>query len=254
MLGNCSSDNEAGIVYLQSPVIALPAGTAPKIAFDHNVATEASYDGANLKISVNGGAYTLVPAAAFIYNPYNGTLVGSDNPMSGEAAFNGTDDGSLSSAWGQSQIDLTGVANPGDTVQLRFEVGMDGCNGLVGWYVDDVSVYSCAAGGVDSDSDGVPDDSDNCIDVANADQFDSNGDSIGNACDADITGPGGVEDCLVNFVDLQGVKDAFFSNPASPVWNPHADFDNSGQINFTDLQILKGQFFGPPGPSAAGCN
>ncbi len=108
--------------------------------------------------------------------------------------------------------------------------------------------------GVDSDGDGVNDDTDNCTDVANPDQYDSNGDNIGSLCDADITGPGGIEDCTVNFVDLQALKDAFFANPAQPQWNPDADFDNSGLINFSDLQVLKDQLFGPPGPSAAGCN
>jgi hypothetical protein len=28
-------------------------------------------------------------------------------------------------------------------VQLRFDLGTDGCGGAYGWYVDDVSVYSC---------------------------------------------------------------------------------------------------------------
>jgi hypothetical protein len=35
----------------------------------------------------------------------------------------------------------------------------------------------------DRDGDGVPDDTDNCPDVANPDQADSDGDGIGNACD-----------------------------------------------------------------------
>ncbi len=110
---------------------------------------------------------------------------------------------------------------------------------------------TCSA---DTDGDGVADVDDNCTLVINPSQYDSNGDNIGSLCDADITGPGGIEDCAVNFLDLQAVKDAFFSNPASPAWNPDADFDNSGLINFVDLQVVKDQLFGPPGPSAAGCN
>lgn len=106
----------------------------------------------------------------------------------------------------------------------------------------------------DTDGDGVGDAVDNCIAVANDGQHDSNGDGIGNLCDADLTGPGGFEDCLVNFLDLHAVAEAFFSRPGLPAWNPDADLDNDGQVNFIDVQQVRRQFFGPPGPSAAGCN
>ena len=118
----------------------------------------------------------------------------------------------------------------------------------------EASIVRLALGGADTDGDGEPDSTDNCIEVANADQYDSNGDNIGSLCDADIDGPGGADDCFVNFIDLNAMKAAFFSNPASPGWNPDADLDNSGIVSFVDLQIMKAQFFGPPGPSAAGCN
>jgi hypothetical protein len=42
---------------------------------------------------------------------------------------------------------------------------------------------ACVAGGSDQDGDGVCDADDNCPTVANADQHDSDGDGIGNACD-----------------------------------------------------------------------
>jgi hypothetical protein len=43
-----------------------------------------------------------------------------------------------------SQVDLTAVGvRPGDRVQLRFDLGMDGCGGVDGWYVDDVQVEVC---------------------------------------------------------------------------------------------------------------
>ncbi len=44
---------------------------------------------------------------------------------------------------------------------------------------------------VDTDSDGVPDDSDNCPLICNADQLDADGDGIGDVCDAS-PGCGGV--------------------------------------------------------------
>ena len=144
--GDCISDIEAGAVSLDSPTITLPAGAPPHVAFDHWVATESGWDGGNVKVSVNGGAWTLVPGTAYSFNSYNDEIIGggNDNPLNGEEAFTGTDEGSVGGSWGQSQVDLFGLAFPGDDVRLRFDLGVDGCFGLVGWYVDDVHVYTCS--------------------------------------------------------------------------------------------------------------
>ena len=55
-------------------------------------------------------------------------------------------------------------------------------------------------------------------------------------------------------LNLQAMRSAFFTNPASPAWNPDADFDGNNLVNFLDLQVMREQFFLPPGPSASGCN
>jgi hypothetical protein len=149
-VGDCTADLENGVTSLLSPVISIPAGaTAPvKLAWDHLVSMELDYDGGNLKASINGGPFNLVPASAFTFNPYNDTLAttNNDNTMAGQAAWTGGDGGAVSSKWGQSQIDLSRISvDPGDTVQFRWDLGSDGCNGWDGWYVDDVRVYSCAA-------------------------------------------------------------------------------------------------------------
>jgi hypothetical protein len=90
----------------------------------------------------------------------------------------------------------------------------------------------------DDDDDGVRDRRDNCIEVANADQRDTDKDGIGNACDADLN-----DDCTVNFTDLGELKSLFFTP------DPDADFDGDGAVNFVDLGIMKAGFFLPPGPS-----
>ncbi|WP_422011622.1 M4 family metallopeptidase [Roseateles sp.] len=148
-IGTCSAGgDESGVQRLESPEITLPAGTAvTRMSFDHWVGTEASYDGGNVKISVNGGAWQLVSAANFVYNPYNATLAtaaaGNTNPLAGQAAFSGSDGGSVSGSWGRSIINVGAYANPGDKIKVRFEMGQDGCGGSFGWYVDDVVVYRC---------------------------------------------------------------------------------------------------------------
>jgi Zn-dependent metalloprotease len=134
---------------ITSPVIGLPSGTKSRLMFDHYVATETGYDGGNVKISVNGGAYKVVPASAYVFNSYNATLATSatnTSPLAGQTAFTGTDGGSLRGSWGQSQIDLAAAgAGPGDTVRIRFDMGRDGCGGNDGWYLDNVVVAVCKA-------------------------------------------------------------------------------------------------------------
>ena len=147
-IGDCAADDQSGALTLDSPDIQIPQGTTvPRIAIDHWIATEIGYDGGNFKISVNGGSYAPIPPSAIEVSPYNGVLLradlGNTNPLAGQAAFTGSDDG-ITGSWGQSNINLFGIAGAGDSIRLRFDFGVDGCRGLVGWYVDDVQVYSCA--------------------------------------------------------------------------------------------------------------
>ena len=143
-VGNCGSQDESAVHSLFSPVIALP-GTldAPTLAFTHFVDTEAFYDGGNVKLSVDGGPWQLVPHEAFTFNNYNGNLQTTDNtnPLAGEGAFTGS---ALSGGgWGTSLIDLGGYVSGGETLQVRFDMSKDGCGGADGWYLDDFEIYQC---------------------------------------------------------------------------------------------------------------
>lgn len=150
-LGSCApGGDQSGTTSLLSPEITIPADvTAPRLTFDHWVATEAGFDGGNLKISVDGGAWLVVPAASFVYNAYNTTLTsaagGNTNPMAGQPAFSGGDGGSVTGSWGRSIVDLSAFATANAKIRLRFDLGRDGCGGSFGWYIDDVMVYRCTA-------------------------------------------------------------------------------------------------------------
>ena len=70
---------------------------------------------------------------------------GNTNPKAGEAAWHGSDQGFATGSWGTTILDLTQLASAGDTVQFRWDFGQDGCNGNLGWFVDDVKVLGCVA-------------------------------------------------------------------------------------------------------------
>ncbi len=148
IMGDCDLDDETGVSFLESPDLVAPVDRSRlRVAFSHWIATENGYDGGNVKVSVNGGGFQVVPPEHFSFNAYNQTLRIPDNtcPLAGEPAWSGSDGGSFSGSWGESQLDLEDLVEPGDTVRLRFELGTDGCNGNTGWYVDDVRVYTCSA-------------------------------------------------------------------------------------------------------------
>ena len=91
----------------------------------------------------------------------------------------------------------------------------------------------------DSDSDSVGDDVDNCLDVANVMQRDTDGDGIGNRCDPDFD-----NNNVVNFLDLSYIASVFGTA------DPDGDLNGDGTVNFLDLDIFRDYFLGAPGPSA----
>lgn len=155
-LDDCDT-NDRGALNLDSPAIVIPAGTnVPRVSIDHWFDIEFRWDGGNFKISVNNGPFNLIPASAIEVRSYNGTLYepltegGAEfnlNPLAGQDGFTGPDstlDPPQPPAWGQSHINLQGIAAAGDTIRLRIDFGVDECGGNIGWYVDDVEVYRCA--------------------------------------------------------------------------------------------------------------
>ena len=145
-----TGDDTSGVMTLTSPALSIPATNtlSPRLVIDHYLASEQDFDGGNIKVSINGGTYQLVPASAFLFNPYNDTLVtaGNSDPLAGQQAFTGVNDGEVGGNWGTSQIDLTKLgAKPGDVIQVRFDFGQDICLGVSGWYLDSVRLEACNA-------------------------------------------------------------------------------------------------------------
>jgi Zn-dependent metalloprotease len=149
-IGTCApGGDESGVISVTSPQLVVPSNaTNARLTFVHWVATEGGWDGGNIRISINGGPWTLVPASAFIFNAYNANLqtvaAGNTNPIAGQPAWTGTDAGSVDGSWGRSIVNLFAAgAKAKDKVRIRFDLGNDGCTGVYGWYVDDFEFYRC---------------------------------------------------------------------------------------------------------------
>ncbi len=100
----------------------------------------------------------------------------------------------------------------------------------------------------DGDEDGVPDGRDNCLDVANPAQTDSDRDGYGNRCDADYDNNG-----AVGIADFAVLRSQFGLTDTDPSFDPTVDMNDDGAVGLSDFNMLRGSFGGPPGPSALEC-
>ena len=94
---------------------------------------QSRYDGGNVKVSVNHGAFQIItPVGGYtpqlIYN-------GFGNPLGGQAGYTSV----AGTTWSKATFDLTGIANEGDSVAIRFDFGADNSIQYRGWYIDDFS-------------------------------------------------------------------------------------------------------------------
>ncbi|MDA8429962.1 MAG: M4 family metallopeptidase [Geobacteraceae bacterium] len=97
------------------------------------------YDGGTVEYSTDGGSSWSDAGALGSVNGYNGAITTtSDNPLGGRNAFVG-----LSNGYTSTRIDLSSLA--GQSVRIGFRVGSDTYGSSLGWLIDDVRIYTCAA-------------------------------------------------------------------------------------------------------------
>ena len=94
---------------------------------------------------------------------------------------------------------------------------------------------------VDTDGDAVNDLDDNCTEVSNFDQDDTDGDDCGNACDADYNNSG-----TVTFADYFEFATAFGTNDEEMC---HTEPIPGCTVNFGQYFFFATAFGGVPGPS-----
>jgi hypothetical protein len=118
---------------LETPAIDLTNIHEPQLSFWHWYDFEdrpARYDGANVKISVDGGAFELITPQ----EGYDGIIYYTNAGIPEEPGFC-LDQGQY---WHQEAFDLTPYID--HQVAFRFHFGSNWRHGYPGWYIDDVSV------------------------------------------------------------------------------------------------------------------
>ncbi|MCU1361330.1 MAG: putative thermolysin family peptidase, partial [Ilumatobacteraceae bacterium] len=127
--------------------VAIPAGST-YLRFDHSFDMDSVYnappgtpsvyyDGGVVEYSVSGGPWTDAGSLSGTVNGYNVTLAsGFGNALQGRAAFSGPSPG-----YQTTRISLGTLA--GSNIKVRFKIGTDSSIGSDGWFIDDVSVYTC---------------------------------------------------------------------------------------------------------------
>jgi cysteine-rich repeat protein len=218
----CIDSDAAGsgavVSYLCSPLVDLRAAIDPRLRFAYNYQLRGPA-GADDGLTVLAGS---APPGPDTIGGYSSVFATANN----RGAF----------AAGPGAAATVPLGNAEAHLCYRYGANAD-------WYaqLDEIRIVAeaCTGGAPDGDGDGVADDADNCLNDVNADQRDTDGDGIGNVCDADFD-----QSCNVNFGDL-GIMKAGFFQPGTT----DTDMDGDGQTNFTDLGQLKSRFFLPPGPS-----
>ncbi len=121
--------------------VELPPGSAPYLHFKHSHKFEfddnGNYDGGVVEYSTSSGASWSDAGALFTHNGYGGRLhSGYGNPLAGRQAFVASSNGYVS-----SRLRLQSLS--GRSVRFRFRIGTDRSAAALGWFVDDVRIYTC---------------------------------------------------------------------------------------------------------------
>jgi hypothetical protein len=96
----------------------------------------------------------------------------------------------------------------------------------------------------DTENDQTDDGRDNCINVKNTSQIDTDHDGYGNRCDADLNNNG-----VTNTQDYLLFRQRLGQLSTPPTYNI-ADLNGNGSVNAQDYLIFRSLLGSPPGPSA----
>lgn len=113
---------------LLSPPVSVSQPGAVTLTFAHRWSFEqdaVTWDGGQVRLSVNGGPFVAVPAAAFAQNGYNGVVAAnSSSELHGQAAFVGNSPGFASGPI--TSVCALGSFAVGDSLRVAFMAASDG--------------------------------------------------------------------------------------------------------------------------------
>ncbi len=107
--------------------------------FNHSFDFEPTFDGGVIEYSNDGGTiwnevtFLMIDGGQFYNDVIDNT---SGNPLGGRQAFS-------SASYGYKKTRLNLQSLSGQSVRFRFRIGSDVLVGANGWFVDNVSIYSC---------------------------------------------------------------------------------------------------------------
>jgi hypothetical protein len=127
---------------LMSPPYTLTQDGAVSLSFNHRYSFEADrYDGGVVRISVNGGDFTFVPAANFTANGYPAGLIQGNGILKDQQAFHEDSPGYSAGQFITSKVTL-GTFSKNDVLIVQFLGGWDECSGAKhpSWVIDSVKM------------------------------------------------------------------------------------------------------------------
>src|SRR5207244_4656780 len=100
-----------------SPAISVSQAGTLQLTFTHRYSFEqGNWDGGQVRLSLNGGAFTAVPAAAFTQNGYNGAVLpGSLSVLAGQSAY--VNDSPILASQELTSICTLGSFQAGDSIR-----------------------------------------------------------------------------------------------------------------------------------------
>ncbi|MEO7912634.1 MAG: M4 family metallopeptidase, partial [Roseiflexaceae bacterium] len=108
-------------------------------AFEFEANSAEVFDGGVVEYSTNNGSSWIDAKPLFSENPYNAVIAAdSNNPLHGREVF-----GRVSRGYYSSRLDLSTLA--GQNVRFRFRIGTDEFGDGLGWFIDDMRLYTCDA-------------------------------------------------------------------------------------------------------------